>query len=394
MALNQRGLRFEVPSFSLTGDVLSFQQCPLQYRYYNGSSLPPSRPVQLWTGEFAHGVLEEAYRYWHAHQPAFPWPCNQTPWPPPWPGPLRASHDIGILGDLVEARLSAGGKNPRSSEARDFAYRRVEAAINMLAPYLFPLITAAERRISGTRPIPGGPNPMRGGGDRFELTGIVDVISSITANANPTNPFVQAIQQITATTGAPFEVIVDYKAARRPAANEPKWDQHEWQVQTYAWLCGQVPQAQPVGAGLLMYINELVPSRSDLEDLRREVLNGDTDVIPPNGSPDYYALHRWQPTAGGPLPQFSPQFLLARAIRVVDVSSPQVQHALSQIDQVVNQIEASAVSENNTGNITLNWGACGDERDCVACDFRHFCPNPFHRRINPTAPVTPPIAPG
>jgi hypothetical protein len=271
----------------------------------------------------------------------------------------------------------------------------MEAAINMLAPHLFPLITAAERRISGTRPIPGGPNPMRGGGDRFELTGIVDVISSVTANANPTNPLVRTIQQFTATTGTPFEVIVDYKAARRPPTNPPtRWQQHEWQVQTYAWLCSQVPQAQPVGAGLLIYINELVPSQDDLKDLRREILNGETDVIPPNGSPDYYALHRWQPTAGGQLPQFSSQFLLSRSIRVVDVSSPQVQNALSQIDQVVNRIEASAVSENNTGNIPLNWNACGDERDCVACDFRHFCPNPSHRRNNPGAPITPPVAPG
>jgi hypothetical protein len=220
------------------------------------------------------------------------------------------------------------------------------------------------------------------------------VISSVTANANPANPLVGIIQQIATAAGTPFEVIVDYKAARRPATHEPQWQQQEWQVQTYAWLCTQVPQAPPVGAGLLIYINELVPSRSDLEDLRGEVLNGHTDIIPANGSPDYYALYRWQPTPGGQLPHLSPQFLLARSIRVVDVSTPQVQHALSQIDQVVNQIEASALNENNTGNIPTNWSACGDERDCVACDFRHFCPNPFHRRNNPGAPVQPPVAPG
>jgi len=394
MALNNRELPFKVPSYSLTGDILSFQQCALQYRYYNGSSLPPSRPVQLWTGEFAHGVLEEAYRHWKINQPAFPWPCNQTPWPPPWTGPPRPSHDIGVLGDLVEARLTARGKNPRSSDARDFAYRRVEAAINMLAPHLFPLITSAERRISGTRPIPGGPNAMRGGGDRFELTGVVDVISSVTATANPANPLVQAIQQVTALVPAPFEVIVDYKAARRPSIQEPKWQQHEWQVQTYAWLCSQVPGAQPVGAGLLIYINELVPSRTDLEELRREIVNNETDMRPSNGSSDYYALHRWKPVAGGQFPTFSQQFLLARSIRVVDVSGSPVQRALSQIEHVVNQIEGSAINENTTGNIPQNWDASGDDRDCVACDFRHFCPNPFHRRNAVGVPISPPIAPG
>lgn len=394
MVLNRRSLPFEVPEYSLTGDILSFRRCALQYRYYNGSSLPPSRPVQLWTGEFVHGVLEESYRYWHENQTPFPWPCNPTPWPPPPTPPVRAAHDIGVFGDLVETRLSAAGKNPRSSEARNFAYRRVEAAINVLGQHLFPLITAAEYRISGTRMMPqpiGAGNPTRG--DRYELTGVIDVISSVVANAHPTNPLVQMIGSITASAGTDFDVIVDYKAARRSPTNDQHWHLEEWQVQTYAWLCTRVPQ-RPVGAGILVYINELVPSRTDLEHLRREILAGTTDVIPANGTPDYYALHRWQPNQGGPLPQFSQNFLLERAIRIVDVSNPQVQHAVTQIDQVVGEIETSVLQENDSGDIPNNWDAGGDEQDCVACDFRHFCPNPYSRRQNPAIPQRPPVAPG
>jgi hypothetical protein len=397
MVLDRRELPFDVPSYSLTGDILSFQRCALQYRYYNGSSLPPSRPVQMWTGEFVHGVLEEAYRYWLAHHPPFPWPSNPTPWPNPGTLRVRANHDIGVLGDLVEARLIAGGKTPRSQAARDLAYRRVEAAVNILGPYLFPLITAAERRIQGTRAmptLPSGSNPARGGADRYELTGVVDVISHIAANANPGNPFVQAVQRIASTHQPPFEIIVDYKAERRPPTTDPRRQQHEWQVQTYAWLCTQVPQATPVGAALLLYLNELVPSQRDLRELKQEISDGTTDVTPANGSADYYALHRWQPAAGGRLPQLTTAFRIRRAMRVIDVSPQQVGDALGRIDQVVRDIEQSAMNENNTGDILSNWRACGTDRDCVACDFRHFCRSSAHRRHTPGVCMTAPVAPG
>ncbi len=397
MSLNVRGLPFEVPSYSLTGDVLSFQRCGLAYRYYNGSSLPPSRPVQMWTGEFVHGVLEEAYRFWNLHHTQFPWPYAPPQWPPQLAAPIQDNNDIGSLGHRVEVRLAASGKRSRSATARAAAYRRVEAAVNQLCPHLFPLISAAEERISGTRAMPALPAGEAPRGTRYELTGIVDVISSVMLGGANANPLVALIQsQLPNVPAGEYDVIVDYKAGRRPALDSPLRTQFEFQVQTYAWLRAQIPQSRPVGAGVLIYINEFSPSRDDMAEFGREMAHGTADVIPPNGSPDYYAVHTWHPDQ--PVPNLSFDFRLRRAIHVVDAALPLIQHAVEQIDSVISQIESSAFREHNTGNIPTNWNACGGSEDCVACDFVHFCPAPAHLRAqlqqpNPP-PRTAPLAPG
>src|SRR5262249_8369943 len=150
--LERRRERELVPNYSLTGDLLSFLRCGLQYRYQNGSALPPSRPVQMWFGEFIHGVMESSYRAWLANRPSFPWPCTPTPYNAA-PPPNRASHDIGTIGDLVEITLAASGKSPRSRVLRDSAYSRAERAVNEIGPELFPLIQSAEQKVIGTRPL-------------------------------------------------------------------------------------------------------------------------------------------------------------------------------------------------------------------------------------------------
>lgn len=131
-----------------------------------------------------------------------------------------------------------------------------------------------------------------------------------------------------------------------------------------------------------------------LQQLRQEYLAGTTDVLPPNGSQDYYALHNWVPGPGVPLPQFSVPYRLRRAIRVIDVSAANVNNAVTQIDGVVTNIEQSAFNEHTAGNIPNHWQACGDEQDCDACDFRHFCPSPASQRVPNPPPRTPPVAPG
>jgi hypothetical protein len=332
----------------------------------------------MWTGEFVHGVLEEAYRFWSLHHPAFPWPFTLHAWPLD-PAGLNDTNDIGDLGHRVEVRLAAAGKRSRSEAARLAAYNRAVAAVNSLCPHLFPLITAAEERVSGTREMP----PLAVGqarGPRYELTGVVDVISSVSLGAHAQNPVVVLVQQEIGA-GLPaqdFDLIVDYKAGRRPPVNHVLRARFEWQVQTYAWLRAQVPNANPVGAAILIHINELAPSKGDLEELRNEMLAGTTDVVPPNGSADYYAIHGWQ--NNDPVPNLTFDFRLRRALHIVDVGAGSVQNAVTQIDHVVGEIESAAYQEHHTGTIPGNWDACGGANDCTACDFEHFCPAPISVR--------------
>lgn len=376
-----------VPSYSLTGDLLSFLRCHLQYRYYNGSSLPPSRPVQLWYGEFIHGVLEAAYRIWQQpNAPAFPWTCTITQWgedPPP-----RPPHDIGELGDRIETVLRAQGKEARSRDARAAAYCRADAAVNQLGPILFPLIADAETKVIGTRPLPAvAGRPIRA--NRYELHGVIDVVTQISLAAVPTtNPLRHAIQAACGALPDQFEVIADYKGAPRPGLQSPYWAQGDWQVQTYAWLRSHQAHGVPIVAGVLLYINELAPGNDDIREIQRQIRTGDTDVLPVPGSQDDRILRNWR--RGQDTSQLSLEFRLRRAIRVIPVTPGSLAVATSTFDGVVRQIEENIEHEATVGAIPNAWQAnCGDQDTCVACDFRHFCPSPAPNNT-PRVPPPPP----
>jgi len=393
MELEVRRPEHVVPSYSLTGDLLSYLRCRLQYRYHNGSALPPSRPVQLWFGEFLHGTLELCFRYWkelaeaNRPSPAFPWPCNQRDWGQP--APQWADNDIGRFADIVESSLRQQGKQARSSDARNSAYRRVEIAVNELGPHLFELIAAAEKKVIGTRPVPGGQIQLRCA--NYEVHGVIDVLTHVTLNnAADLNLIRSCVQSACPALQGTYEVIVDYKGARRPLQTEAYWDQGDWQVHTYAWLRSRQPDALPVVAGILIYINELTPGNAEMLSLRSGIQNGTTDVVPVAGSHDEQLVRMWR--SGGSTDQLSLEFRLRRAIRVIPITAQTTNRALSEFDAVVRRAEEDIVSEGVDGNILRAWSPdCGDPDTCSACDFRHFCPRPAG--VLPNYVITAPTAP-
>jgi len=377
-----------VPKYSLTGDLLSYMRCGLQYRYQNGSQLPPSRPVQLWFGEFIHGVMEAAYRVWVERKVDFstPWPCNVTPWEKRKnPDTTRLINDVAVMGESIESSLATQGKYPRNQNLRESAYKRAEAAVNLIGKHLFPLVTVAEEPLSGARIIHDS-TILRA--DRYELTGVVDVLSHVTVNTCPAeNIFRQAIEAACPELPGEYEVVVDYKGAHRPNTDDDYWMQGEWQVRTYAWLRNRREPPVKVVAGILIYINELSPSSDDLANLKTAIRKKTTDQIPADIN-DQNNLARWKSgySTDGVLSQ---EYRLRRAIRVIPTTPDTIAVATDKFDEIVKDIETRISDEANTGCINGNWlPTSHDEGTCVACDFKSFCPKPAGQ-AKAKAPVAP-----
>ena len=395
MPLSIRPKPYIIPEYSLTGDLLAYLTCGLQYRYHNKGSLPPSTPVQLWFGEFIHGVMEEAYLEWRDNQRKyFPWS---------WDSEVR---NIELQ---IDRRLRAKGLYPpptlfcpydSSTDTQGLcpdtnhphqliASRRAEAAINTWGQHLFPLIDEAEVRLKSIRDMPD----YRGDISRsnyYGVTGVIDVISSVNLQSAPSgnlilhyihqNPLLQRV--INDLTSPEYEIIIDYKGMRRPPRNTPLWQHHEWQILTYAWLRSQQPESRPIIAGILFYFNELASSDEGMKELKADVENNSTDIMPQGL--DLQNIINWRQRS--PTPPLSGPFREDRSIRIIPADSDHIQDALQQFDGVVSNIESCVLSEVDGSNITSSWQPNPNERTCTACDFKTFCSNPAPRRYHPTVP--------
>ena len=399
MKLPSRSKKYMIPEYSLTGDLLSFLTCNLQYRYQNKGTLPPSKPVQRWFGEFIHGVLEEAYLQWDLNNKSFPWDWKS---------------DIRPIEDMIDIRLQVGGLYPYDEDLfysllnseleledlnehdhKKLASARAEKAINIWGPHLFPLINSSELLIKGLRKMPNyDENISRS--NYYGINGVVDVLSSlkINKNLNQTNldnydnmiveflkkdkKFQQKIANHNA--GDEYEIIIDYKGMKRPPQqskddfNNP-WENHKQQILTYSWLRSQQEDAKPIFAGIVFYLNELVPSKEDLVLIKEEIANDLTDgaIDYSKYSEDVDLIMNWD--KDDKAPELSEEFKIERSIRIIDIDESEIESSLNKFDSVVFNIESSLIKEIKGCKIQDAWKADSDERTCSACDFRSFCKN-------------------
>ena len=394
MKLPSRSKSYMIPEYSLTGDLLSYITCGLQYRYQNKGALPPSKPVQRWFGEFIHGVLEESYNEWKYGKKEFPWDWKE---------------DIRPIEDLIDLRLQVRGLYPHDEDLffsinqpgmnmtidelnehdhKKLASARAEKAINIWGKHLFPLIDSAELLIKGVRPMPNyDKNTSRS--NYYGINGVVDVLTSTKINTmdeqstlyNFNNKIVQFIKNNLETSDIEdYEVIIDYKGMKRPPIkvtdplSEDKWENHKQQILTYSWLRSKQEDAKDISAGIILYLNELVPSKEDLVLIKEEIKNNLTDV--PEGiefDDDIELIEEWEEEEKAP--NLSEEFKIARSIRFINVKEKEREKALKKFDNVVCDIENSLVNEMKGCKIQDAWKAEADKRTCLACDFRTFCKN-------------------
>lgn len=389
MQLQSRSKPYIIPEYSLTGDLLSFLTCNLQYRYQNKGALPPSMPIQLWFGEFIHGVMEEAYLKWESEKLKFPWD---------WETEIRP------IEEMIDQRLRANGLYPPSKQycskhlkeedigryrLEDNPYHKIASAraavaINTWGPDLFPLINSEELLIKGIRDMPNY-NKNHSRSNHYSVNGVIDVLMSLNTNDynkesldSFQNKIIQYLKKdeefnriLKSKNTDECEIIIDYKGMKRPAVDSSNYRHHQWQILTYSWLRRNQKDAKPLPAGIILYLNELVPSVEDLNAIREDIQNNKSDVKISNE--DKEALFRWN---GNPnyYPTLSEKFRIDRCIRIINIEEYKEKDALKEFDKVVDSIESSMIKEKEGSKISDAWiGKAEDKRTCDACDFKAIC---------------------
>ena len=370
MAIKAKGEPYEIPRYSLTGDLLSFLECEVQYRFNSKGSMPPSTPVQRWFGDFIHGVMEVGFSEWKD-------------------GRLDLNNmdfeDTQRIAKIVAERLEDRGLHPYGSlyikedsgnnKRKDYNGNMIaHYSLSRWAPSLYPLINDNEVKMEDIRKMIGYDQGLSKS-QFYAVQGVVDVISTFDVRKfQANNPLVKALMLNETVSDLinqdEYEIIIDYKGMERPPIDSDTWKHHEWQLNTYMWLRDQQIKAEgrktPILAGVLLYLNELHLSKAAIERLQKVVAEGRTDVMPKEAD-----LRRLQ--NGN---KFSENFRIKRSIRVVAYNPEDIQSSLDHFDNVVKCIESNLISEqSDSTDVWKHWTGQYSKDRCVACDLKTFCPH-------------------
>lgn len=369
MRITTKNEPYDIPKYSLTGDLLSFLGCGLQYRFNNKGSMPPSVPVQLWFGEFIHGVMEEAFLMWKEGQ----FDIDQITFEEVQSISVKVADRLEVKGLRPYANLFQREDTPDKKCKNCLANQRAFKSLYVWAPHLFPLVEGNEVPLENIRAMPDTSYGARS--DFYAMTGVADVITSIKISEIATNN--RIMQYLTDNDIIKeyidrydeFEIVIDYKGTMRPNLDDKTWEHHRWQLNTYMWLRKQQLISEgkdyPVIGGFLLYLSELRPSDDFCKKFYSVVQSRNTDVLP-----EGYDLDLVKNGKPG-----RERFLMDRCIRVIPFDEGDVQSSLKHFDDTVKMIETNVQSEmRNSKDVMSHWKGTPKEENCTACDAKTFCP--------------------
>lgn len=199
--------------YSVTSDILAYQQCSIQYGAYAVRRYEPALVVQLFYGTIIHQVLDRAHAHFRGELGV---PMGTMP----------TDSDINRYFTEVENALKA--RRIRAvSNVRDQALRVLQRFNSLEGPALYPRILDTECLLQADQ-------------QSYILHGNVDVLAY---SGDPQSGQVE---------------IWDYKGATRPSMRDPEYQRYVFQLQVYADLykrkTGQVPTK-----AILYFLNELAP---------------------------------------------------------------------------------------------------------------------------------------
>ena len=199
--------------YSVTADIVAFQQCSLQYGAFAARRYEPALTVQLFYGTVIHQVLDRAHRHFKGELSA---PANTLP------------TDSDIEGYFVEVESSLKVRGIRAvNNVRDQALLVLMRFNSLEGPLLYPRIIDTECRFQADKA-------------DYILHGNVDVLL------------------VTDDEGKEGIEIWDYKGASRPSLSSPDYERYMFQMQVYADLYRQKTGVVPEKA-VLYFLNELAP---------------------------------------------------------------------------------------------------------------------------------------
>lgn len=207
--------------YSVTGDILSFQLCPMQYGFFASRGYLPAHVIQIWFGTVIHQVLDKL----HMHYFGLLRPETK--------GMIPSDNDVERYFNEVEETLRARGIKAINDDLKQTALRVLKIFNSLEGPTLYPNIIDTECTLQNDQ-------------GEFILHGKVDVLKDISVGKGIKN--------------YDLVEIWDYKGSKFPDINKKegtkKLERYTYQMLTYANLYRLKKGNYPL-KGVLYFLNEL-----------------------------------------------------------------------------------------------------------------------------------------